>query len=310
LVNSGPLLETPNDVISAAQRDQVDAEGAQNAWKASFSVPGIQEWIELFFRGIRGRSAFETAANYFRIPPEFHTDLIDARRPLIPFRTIPIMLASEVIDEVKARSLLGKHGFATDDIDLLIDYSNVLAGRIKHRAVGELKDISIGSMKMLWEQHAITDVQYHEGLVDHGYSTDEADLTLKVESIREHALQRNQIREHALQRKQDKVDIVNEVLAGTITREQAIETMNTLQFTTAERAGVLRTIEKTQRVPVKKPSESELRAMHSKGVIDLDTYKQGLIEAGYDARWADNFARLHFPTQEQVVEQPATHSGL
>ena len=285
LVGSEIYTSVPDSVDAAGSRSGQTSEATQAAWQAAFYFPPLREWLDLFFRHIRSGEELDKAMDFWRVLPEFRNDVIAAGRPLIPFRTIPQMMALGVIDEPQARSMLGQHGFSDDNISILIDYVDAVIGNRKHKAVGDLKDVSIGSAKMFWEQGAIGDTEYHQALMDHGYSESEATLTLKAESIRE----------HALQRKQAGTDIVNEVLAGQLSVAQAQDEMASLQMTAAEQAKILRRIVKTKRAAAKMPTEAELRAMAAKGIITTPEYTAFLEQIGYDSRFADYFTRLHFP---------------
>lgn len=222
--------------------------------------------------------------DYYRVPAEWRDDYIRANQSLIPFRTIPRMLSLGVIDEAYAKQQLQAHGFDLTATEALLKLAASVTGAAKKKSSGDLHAISVGTAKTFWELGALTDDQYHDILIAHGYDEASAKLTLQVEGL--HA--------HAKERKQIATDLVNEVIAGLVTFDQANEQMSAHQFTSEERARVLRSISRTQRQAAKLPSESEMRQMVTKGVMDVQEYVSGLRLLGFSDLWADRFVKLHF----------------
>jgi len=224
------------------------------------------------------------AMDYYRVPAEWRDDYIRAAQSLIPFRTIPRMLSMGVIGEAYAKQQLQAHGFDLAATEALLKLAESVKDSAKKKSSGDLHAISVVTAKTFWELGALTDTQYHDILIAHGYDEASATLTLQVEGLSMHAKERKQIA----------TDLVNEVISGLITTDQANEQMSAHQFTSEERARVLRSISRNKRQAAKLPSESEMRAMVSKGVMEVKEYVDGLRLLGFSELWADRFVKLHF----------------
>lgn len=284
LTQDSIFKDVPADIVEAAKRDGFDAQTAFDMWQAQFNIPPIGHWLELYFRGIRTKTELWAAFDYYRVPQEWREDYIDVRRNLLPFRTIPRMLESGVIDHAYAKSQLQAHGYDLKASDAILKFAQATSKKVEVKASGNLHSLSVGNAKQFFDMGAITEEQYREILMSHGYDEDSTNLTIEVEKLAH----------HAKERKQQAQDLVDEIVAGLITVDQAQERMTQLEFSVTERARVMKQVSRAFKAVSKTPSEAEMRAMVKKDVIDLEDYINGMILIGYSKSWVEAFVKLHF----------------
>lgn len=274
----------PADFLSAAARNGVDATVAKDRWQRSFYVPQISEWVALYFRGIRTRRELEAAFSYYRVPSQFRDDIIREHQSLIPWRTIPTMLANGIISEPYAKQQLQAHGFDLQATESLLRYAELTHKKVSVAASGDLHALSVSNAKQFWELGALTDLQYHDILISHGYDEASAKLTIDAESMSMHVKERKQIA----------TDLVNEVITGLITVDQANAQMSAHEFTDVERAKVLKGIRNVKKQISKLPTEAELRKMVENNIIDMDEYSDALSTFGFSQTWIVRLVQLYF----------------
>jgi hypothetical protein len=279
-------FNTDSDFTKAVQRSGRDASVAATLWKSSFFVPPLAEWIELYFRGVRTITELHLAMDYYRVPVELRDDLIRARRSILPFRSIPTMLANGLISEPYAREQLQAHGYDLPAIEALLKYASIATQKKKVAPSGDLHALSIQTIRHYFDLGTLSPEQYKTLLLEHGYDEASADLTIQVET--QHAA--------ALQRKQQAADLVDEVLAGTITLDSALSQADNLKFSPTEKSKLANTINRAQRKVVKVPGEGELHSMAKAGAIDEEQYKSALAQSGWSQAWIDIFVKWRFPS--------------
>lgn len=285
LVIDSTFEEPPPPFIAAAKVEGVSPDVARTAWRASFQFPQLQQWLSLYFRGVRTHGELMSAMEYYRVPQNLRDDYIQANRALLPFRTIPGMLAAGTISETYAKQQLQAHGYDLTQTEALLAYSKTKAVAKPVAVADDLHALSVAIARSFWEDGAITDQQYTENLLAHGYSPTAASLTVETERL--HAL--------AKQHRQLGQDIVNEAMAGLISDDQALQQMAQNNFTAAEMAKLSKQLRSFRRAQSKLPSEDKLLAMTKAGVIDPPTYQQALGALGYASNWIQALVELNFP---------------
>ena len=286
---------TPSDdVLQAATRDGLDARTALDRWQSSFFVLPLNEWIVGYFRGIFTLRQLNAAMDYYRVPNGLRDVVVSARRALIPWRTIPTMLANGIIDEAYAKQQLSGHGFDLPAQEALLKFAAISHKKAKTAASPDVLGLSVATARSYFDMGTITPEQYKEILLAHGYDEQSATLSVQVET------------QHAgmLERKKLSADIVNEVIAGLLTIDQAMAQMDSNQFSAVEKSKALNSIHRNLKQSSKTPSEGELHSMAKAGAISLDLYRQGLGSNGFAQSWIDAFVKWRFP--ENVNTASAT----
>lgn len=285
LILDQTLLTAPQDVIQAAQIDALSPQVATDMWMNQLNVPQLEYWISLYFRGVRTLTELHSVMDYYHVPQEWRDDMIQANRALIPFRTIPTMLADGLISESYAQTMLAAHGFDLQAVNALLAYAKVAKKTASPVNVSDLKSISVAQAKTAWDDGALTEDQYSQVLAAHGFDQNAIDLTIKVQAMEQ------QIKE----RQQTGTDIVNETLAGFITVDQAKQQLNSNSFTLAEQAKYLKQIARVKAANAKLPSRTDLKDFWKAGIIQAADYVAGMISLGYTAQVVQWFQQLDQP---------------
>jgi hypothetical protein len=281
-----PFYEAPpQPYIDAAKAEGVNAQVARDAWRSSFQFPQLNQWLSLYFRGIRTHTELMAAMDYYRVPQNLRDDYIQANRALIPFRTIPGMVAAGIIDESYAKQQLQGHGYDLQAAEALLAYSKTKVQTTTPVVAQQIHEISVATAKEFWNEGAFTDDQLKQLLVAHGYSDYTAAVTLTTMQIA-----------HAQKlRKQVGQDIVNEALAGILTDDQAIQQFSQRNFSIQEIAKLTRQLRTGRRQNAKIPSEAELLKMAKQSIITPNDYGNALSAMGYAANWVQAIVQLNFP---------------
>jgi hypothetical protein len=277
--------------LNGARTAGMSEATATDIWKGTFDFLDLQTWITLFQRGYATPIQIGDIMSSLHIPKELQSSVIDAARPLIPFRTIPAMIAAGIVSESDAIRRIEQHGFSSDDAVLLVQY----ATRGKKTAAASTAvaqhGLSLQQARSAYDDGIITVDQYTTLLQAHGLDPQAVTLEVKLA----------QTSQEAKARKQIGIDIVNEYQAGVINQQQAIQQLSTSGYTVAEQAAVQRKLKTANAAKAKTPSEPEIRAMATKDVITTDDYYQTLITIGYSTTWAQRFRDLHFPSAPAVT---------
>jgi len=287
-------FETPPSWFIAAGK----AEGANDdailyRWIATWYTPDVQTILNLYYRGYRTLSEVHSVFDGLHIPKGLHDDLVQVFRPLIPFRTIPSMVASGIVSQADGKAILEAHGYSSLDAGRLIDYSVTGKHAAKAAAAQQAHSLSLAVSKQLFQAGAITDVQYHQALLAHGYDKQSADLELALEEVIAATAARKQAAE----------DIINQFLAGEIDLATAQQDFAQAGLTPSEQAKYGRQLRSTASAKNKIPSEPELYRFLKVGLISNDDYHSALLSLGYAATWADAFLAM------RAGEQTTTPQG-
>ena len=277
--------DVPTDLQQAVAREGGDSRQALDKWQASYWVPQITQFVELYFRGDRTLTELYAVMDYYAVPINFRQDIIAAHRSLIPWRTIPTMLANGIISEPYAKQQLQAHGFDLTATEALLKYATTVHAKSKAQISGDPLQASVSAAHELWTIGAFTDQQYEETLVAHGFTQQQAAAIVNSQHLATTVKERKQLGQ----------DIVNEVLAGLLTTDDANAQMALASFTEAEKAKVLRQIHKTQRATSKTPSLSELLKFVKAKIITYPEWRAAMATAGYSPKWIDAYAILDLP---------------
>jgi hypothetical protein len=291
-------LPTPvEDTIPAEVHDAGHHQGLNDAailaqWTSQVNSLPSTLWLALYWRGQASLEELRNALFRDRVPEDLWTNWIDSQRPLIPFRTIPAMVAAGLITEAEAISRLEKHGYSLPDAVLLMQYASRGSKKAKATTATTQHDLSLAQAKTAYDDGIITVDQYKEILLAHGLDSNAVAIEVKL----------TQISQETKARKQIGIDIVDEYQAGLIDQQTALQQLASSGYTIAEQAAVQKKLKAANSVKAKTPSEAELRAMTKHAVISTDDYYNSLIVIGYSTTWAQRFRDLYFPVD---TSQPA-----
>lgn len=284
-LTSDPLFNTvPDDIIQLARANGDNPQVAADQWMTQFSVPGVQHWIALMFRGKRTHTEVMAAMDYFRVPQEWRDDYIVSSRALIPFRTIPSMVKAKIITESYAKEQLAAHGYDATAVNALLSYAQQQKTSTSATKAIQNHEESVGVAQQLYNLGAINDAQYSEVLKAHQYT----DSAIAAE------LQLTHLKQQLNHRKETGAEIVARAVSGEITYESAQEQMHTAGFTAIEIARYAKQIRNATKQTTKIPAEAQLVAMVKNSIITQDEFTTLLEQSGYSKDWAEKITVLHF----------------
>lgn len=267
----------PAEVLEQYAINQVAPGQAENDWRLHWRIPGVNWWIQAYFRGLRTRSEVEQAAAVENIPPEVIGDLIAVERELIPNWMVPDVLASGAFPRDQAMQMLEQLGYTPELSTVIVNYGLAKGKTSKATTAAGLTGITATTAKDLFNDGIISSAEYQGLLQSLGYGDEAAELTVQ---LAEYALD-------AAARKTEATSIINQVVAGVTTAADAQSQLYALGFTDAEVSGYMLTIEQKLTAQTKLPDRSDLDKMLAAGVIDTATWKATMGLLGYPANWVD-----------------------
>lgn len=275
-------LEHLYTFVRSAIAEHLEDSAIRQKWFAHWNTLNVATWIQLYFRGIRTKTELQHVMDRHHIPRALQNDVIESQRALIPFRTIPAMVAAGTIDEQYALRQLQGHGYDLTAANALLNYALQRTKTVKKDTAKAIHELSIATAKKFWIDGALTEEQYKTVLAAHGLDVATIDLTIRAETLAEHAKDRKELAQ----------DIANEAIVGLISYEQAQQQLAHNNYTIAEQAKYLKQLRTQKKANEKLPTESELHRFLFHGIIDIDTYKEGVTALGFASKWVDAFAAL------------------
>ena len=294
LHNAADPGQIPEYVQVAAANEGLDVDTMNQRWFSHWSTGSFGAWIQLYFRGLVSLEALQAAGQREFIPTELITTIVEASRPLLQFRTIASLLRLGLIDVQTAGRLLLKHGYSQEDAQYLITYAQRPGAVVAAKKAQALHAVSLGIAKREYIDGAITETEYYQILLQHGFTVDGANAEIAVERA-------NQA---MLTRKANAQLVVDEYGAGLINEQTALAQLASLGLTVYELAKYAHRIKVFRVKNGKVPSEAELNNFRKSGIIDDNQYKAQLIAQHYSSEAAGWF--LEYRTQAAQPTQQTT----
>lgn len=269
----------PEYISVAALSEGLSTDAMNQRWLAHWNTGSVASWITLYFRGLVSLQTVQAAMSRNFIPQSLQTTLIESSRPLIQFRTISNMLRIGQIDVQQAGQLLLQHGYTPENAQLLITYSQRPGAAVKAQQAKATHTVSLGIAKNEYVDGSISETDYYEILIAHGYTIDGANAEITVVNAQQ----------AMLHRKQNAQLVVDEYGAGLIDEQTALAQLAALGLTINELAKYAHKIRAFRIKGAKIPSEADLNHFLQLGIIDANTYKSQLIAQHYSATAANWF---------------------
>lgn len=255
---------------------------AQNYWAAHWELPGIRLAFEMLHRDIINQDDLDILLKAKDIMPFWREPIkavafrpftrVDIRR----MHKLKVLTDDELLraykdlgyDEDKA----GKLAQFTIDLNFpkpFIEFDNPVETP-QHQIEGFL------------QRGVINGVEANNLLVLLGYEQEDADTI--VRSI--------DLFDELIRREEKSTDIIELATVGSITFEQAEDTLFKLNFETEEVTRILDKITTERGKRLKVPDVDALNRMLRKNLIDKEEYLAAIQNAGYSKEWADRFLKL------------------
>jgi hypothetical protein len=277
--------QPPQELLDAAEREQLTFDNANLAWVNHWVLPNFQQAIQMYFRNLLDPASVQTLMAMENIPPAFHDVLLQMERPLFQGRQVTTLLANGIMSEAEAVIELNAHGYDAVHIKHLIDYAHIQKKASTATALTGIAALSLGTARTLFEDGAITEQQYIQVLVAHKVPEDIAKLQADAELTAFHAKQRKaQIEVY-----------VEEVLANIISVDSAIQQMQAQGYSPTEILSFQTKVRRQVKSTAKHPSVAEMRTFIKAQVITLDQFKNELELQGWGEPWLSAWLALETP---------------
>lgn len=292
-LNNTFLTPTPQSVVDAAQREGLHPDDARLIWQNHWTLPSYLSIIQSYFRGMRTYTEVGYMMQAQNVPHELWDELIQIMRPLIPFRSIPSFVKAGIMTEAQGRTELEQHGFDPLRADIIMRYATISKQPTAATAAQQIHALSIQNARQLFDDGVLAESDYVTILQAHGYSLELAQAQANVD----------QIAAHAKQRKQEMADLEAQVIAGTLQPNDALTQLSTDGFTAAEIARFSNTVNRALVKNIKQPSYSDLKTFFKAKLIDLQTFKDAMVNLGWQDPWLTAFLGLEATPDEIAALQ-------
>ena len=266
----------PEDIAQQYRRAQTEDGTAALDWLGHWDIPAARWWVTAYFRGIRTRTEVEQAFKARNIPEALWNDIFVTEEELPPVWLVPDIVAAGVWSEDKAVPQLMKLGFSEENAKVLYEYGYSKSKSGKATTAANLQKVSLGNARKMFDDGLVTQPQYEQILLDHGYSAEAAQLTASLANFEEQQTQRKNAADL----------LVEEVKLGALSKDQAESQLYNMGFATGEVAKYLDKIEAARVLNRKLPSETQVKDAFKKGLIDGQAAVAQLELLGYDLQWA------------------------
>lgn len=280
------LKSTPPEILADAYfKAQRSQEQLELDWIAHWKIPDIRTWLNLYYRGKRTFSEFETACRVLNIPGESIQDQIDAGRPIADDWMIGSAYGSGLFSESDARTLLQQSGYGDLSISAVLAYGKAMLDASAASQAATAHNITATTAKELFDDGAWSADQYIQALVALGYEPNAAQLTVEAE----------QLKQAVASRKLQATGIIDQVKLGVSTAQDALSQLYLLGFTDAEVSGYALQLEQAVNANNKLPTTSQLNDMLKKAIIDVPTWLDTMALLGYNQTWSERLLQLVMP---------------
>ena len=269
----------PADLQTLATHNDRPADDINRLWLAHWKWIGPGTAVQAYYRGLIDAVTLQLIFDANNIPPELTPVLMEVDRPLIPIWEVIPMMTAGFLDPTRGRGILAKLGFASDDIEALIQYSGVKNAKSQHETAQNLQGVTVGLGKTLYEDGAITETEYRLILSTLGYGSDTVDLEVTL----------TQTAMAASARKAEGAYLLAMAESGQITVGDMQSRMLGAGFTLLEVEGYVTTYTKKVTVKGKLPTKAEAEKLWKDGYLsDADLLNYYSTE-GYAASWGEIF---------------------
>lgn len=272
----------PADLAELVKQAHGDTQAANLEWLGHWKDVDVFTWLNALFRGIITPDQFSAAMVSQNYPTEVIDSFIAANRPLINFFYIPDMLAAGATDEAAARQLLAQYGFDQQAIDLTIKFAEFKQLGKASDSNAAFAQLSVANLTTMYADSIIDKAQYIQGLEEHGYSAENASLLAQLEYVKL----------DLANRKAGLANYMDLVKAGTLTLQQALDTLNSQGYSQGEIAKFQVSLQSDKAAHTKLPTEAQLDKMLISNIIDQRVWSETMGLLGYSAAWTERLLDL------------------
>jgi hypothetical protein len=269
----------PEFVQAAGAAEGLSTDAVAQRYFDHWNTGSVGAWITLYFRGQISLETLNAAFARQYIPQPLVTTLVESSRPLVQYRTIANMLRIGQLTVQQAGNLLLQHGYSPESVQLLITYAQRPGAASAAKKAQATHAVSLEIAKREYIDGSITENDYYQILLAHGYTIEGANAEIAVENA-------NQA---MLLRKENAQLVVDEYGSGLINEQTALAQLAALNLTVYELAKYTHKLKVFRVKQGKIPSETDLNYFLSHQIISSDTYKSQLVAQGYSDQAAGWF---------------------
>lgn len=267
----------PKAFLAAAARIGIGSADASLLWANHEQLLPPQQAIQSYFRGFINQTQLHAFLRAFGYAPGMADNLVDSQRPQIEYRSMTLLLANGIIDEVTAKGMLKEHGYIDRDVDYIL----------KLAATHKVANASTTATQVQKDTQQTTIALYNQGTI----KRDEAETALEhsgmdaelVKAVLDLEDVKNTAAEHATEIN----TVLSQVQAGQLTADQAHTHLSSFGLTTRELAAAGARLNTLTRTRLKLPAEATLLKMYQLQIINRADTSAALVASGYSTTWAE-----------------------
>lgn len=286
--------QPPGSITALYQQNSLDPSQAAVDWMLHWNIPGMDWWVNAFFRGKVSQADVNNAAVAANFPAEVIQNLVDTQRPLLPMRVTSTLLSRGIITEAQAQANYTALGYDNATIAQLIAYAAYTKPTTTGSAMADLAKVTIATATGLFDDGAITADQLNTILLAHGYTADAA--ALQTEFIT--------LKNDASIRKANAQALVDQVNLGQVTIADAVSQLHAAGYSQNEVLKYQKAMHLAKQTSLKLPTFAQAASMYKQGLIDEPTFTAFLVTLNYDPEWIPLLVQLEAPANADSTATP------
>lgn len=294
----GQYEDFPEDFAKYAEQQGLSAEWARRYWAAHWSLPSPQMGFEMLHRRVKTRDGGEFN--------ESDLDMLLRAQDVMPFWRTPLVeIAYRPYTRVDVRRMhkvgvlsdndlpkaYADLGYDADHAANLAEFTKRVNESKEQDSADELGRLTRSSILTFYKDGLLTADRAQALLVEIGVTPQAATLYIQGADLSE----------EAQQRAAEATLIVDQALAGMLSRVQAEDGLRRLGLTDVEVVRAVNRIMRAEQARVKLPTRAEGEAMLLAGIITGQAYEDLLKRLGYADSWVAaymSFARVKVERRE------------
>ena len=270
----------PTDVSDAARSNRMSPDFAGLAWLAHWKDLDPFLWLQAYYRSLITKEYLGEALASQNYPPEVTDVFIEGNRPLISFFYVVEMFAAGVFTLDEGTAYLQRYGFDDAAIQAILKFGQFKSLGKATEQNTSLAQLSLANLKSMFDAGIIGKTEFVLGIQEHGYNSETAVLLADLYETQDQLKARTA----------NITALVNEVAAGMITEQAALDNLGGQGYTQGEIAKAVLDIRKASAVKAKLPTEAQLIKMAKDTVIDYPTFTATMALLGYHEPWITRIA--------------------
>lgn len=274
--------EFPTGAIKAFKKAGLSEELARDYWAAHWELPSISLAFEMFHRKEIAESDIDLILKAGDVLPRFREPIKAVAFKVLTRVDLRRMHALGLLDSDELQSRYEDLGYSPDNAALMVKFTEAFNDRPEDTVGTEIRDLTRSQITQFLEQGLYEPDRAVSELQEIGFGTQDAETIVALTSIK--VLDR--------QRKADIKIVQRRFDNQTITFDEAVSELDTLDLTATERDLLLAGFEAERQSQIKTPSRAELDKFAKNNIITIAEYEDRLIQIGYSPMWASRFVEL------------------